>query len=147
MNIKENRTTSRRWISAPWRKLPGNSALMKACVHVYHVYCWSAWLWRRPPRLNTWSSEASGIWSIGWEMLTLTNQSHILGLHWCHVSHFYRISIDQENARLGLPWRKWLRPLASTAGGMGSVSDWGPRIPHSVRCNQKTGENSRLRFS
>ena len=32
---------------------------------------------------------------------------------------------------------QWLRHLASTAGGMGSIPGWGTEIPHAVSCGQK----------
>ena len=32
---------------------------------------------------------------------------------------------------------QWLRPRASTAGGMGSIPGWGTKIPHAVRCDKK----------
>ena len=31
---------------------------------------------------------------------------------------------------------QWLRHLASTAGGMGSIPGWGTEIPHAVSCGQ-----------
>ena len=33
---------------------------------------------------------------------------------------------------------QWLRLRASTAGGMGLISDWGTKILHALWCSQKT---------
>ena len=32
---------------------------------------------------------------------------------------------------------QWLRLLASTTGGAGSIPGWGTKIPHAAQCGQK----------
>lgn len=31
---------------------------------------------------------------------------------------------------------QWFRLHATTAGDVGSIPDWGPRIPHALQCSQ-----------
>ena len=37
---------------------------------------------------------------------------------------------------------QWLRICASTAGGLGSVPDWGTKILHATQCRQKNTKYS-----
>ena len=39
---------------------------------------------------------------------------------------------------------QWLRHLASTAGGMGSIPGWGTEIPHAVSCGQKSLDSLKM---
>ena len=48
------------------------------------------------------------------------------------------LTSDMNSAFKGLPGGLVFKNLPSSAEGVGSIPDWGTRIPHAMWCSQKT---------
>ena len=62
---------------------------------------------------------------------------HLPGVWACAQRHSDNKKVHSTGTSLLV---QWLRLCASTAGGTGSIPEWGTKIPHATQCSQKKRE-------